>query len=168
MKRKSSARRNSADSAFRKAAEKKALLYGVVFDGREPVAKGKIVYWWTDLVTGTSFISDTLDEMPDRLLKARRRFSNPSKAEKLSEAFHGFKPRRRRRVELDFPTAMVSLGRVHRIEYLSDKFDGRLRSYFHDFEGPAALYTSDEPQKDGSTLLIIHGRFKVKAEGITG
>ena len=93
--------------------------------------------------------------------KARRR------AIALSRAFHGFDPRRIRRVPIAWPKALVSLGPCVRLEYYSEKFDEKGRIYFHDFELPCEVFAADAPQPDGSNLLIIQGKFQIKPEGIT-
>lgn len=86
----------------------------------------------------------------------------------LSKQFHGFDPRRIKKVNIEWPRALMLLGPCVRVDYYSDKFDGKGRIYYHDFEKPAAVYAAESPQPDGTNLLIIHGNFKIKPEGITG
>jgi len=87
---------------------------------------------------------------------------------KLSKEFHGFDPRKIHKVKIEWPKALVMLGPCVRLDYHSDKFDGKPRIYFHEFEKPAAVYAAESPQPDGTNLLIIHGHFRIKPEGITG
>lgn len=87
---------------------------------------------------------------------------------KLSKRFHGFDPRRLQSVDIVWPKALVLIGRCLRIDYLCDKFDGKDRIYFHEFKNQCVVYAGESPQKDGTSLLIIHGKFKIKPEGITG
>lgn len=90
------------------------------------------------------------------------------RAVKLSKEFHGFDPRKIHEVKIEWPKALVALGPCVRLDYYSDKFDGKGRIYFHEFEKPAAVYAAESPQPDGTNLLIVHGRFRIKPEGITG
>lgn len=86
----------------------------------------------------------------------------------LSREFFDLEPRKVKRVDIDWPKALVCLGVCPQVDYISDKFDGKIRHYFHEFEGPCQLFAGDAPQVDGSNILIIHGNFKLKPEGITG
>ena len=92
-----------------------------------------------------------------------------SKAIKKSELFFGFTPRRVRKLKLDLKVkALVSLGNCAQVDYVNDKWDGKTRRYFHEFEQPARLLFVPEPQADGSNVLIIVGKFKLLADGIVG
>jgi len=97
---------------------------------------------------------------------------NPSAAVKkalaLSERFHQLVPRRIKMVKINWPKALMQIGGCVQINYLSDKFDGKPREYFHRFEGPAVVYTGERLQADGSCLLVIKGKFKITKEGIIG
>lgn len=163
-------------------AIEKGLLYGATFQGLQEGARkdkrsGEIdryfKYMWRDEITGSNFLSDGLRDLADKIREHRKRFMNPKvnretkKALKLSRGFYGFDPRKVRRINIDWPRSVVCLGPAAQVDYISDKFDGVVRRYFHEFKD-AILYASAEPQKDGSNLLIIHGKFKVKPEGITG
>jgi hypothetical protein len=90
------------------------------------------------------------------------------KAARLSERFHGKPPRHLKDVALEWPRALVRLGRCARIDYVSDKFDGKTRRYFHDFRHTAQLFTSEKPLSGGRSMLLIIGKFSIKPEGITG
>lgn len=156
-----------------KAAQEKADLYGVRFDGFQERPGGKApAYTWTDLVTGTTFVTPTIGELPGKLIQSRRKFANPKrsmkKAVELSRRFYGLAPRQIRRVNITWPRALVCIGAGARIDYISDKFDGKVRRYFHEFEKEALVYIPDYPQPDGKNLIIIHGNFEFQPEGITG
>lgn len=92
-----------------------------------------------------------------------------AQAIKKSELFYGFTPRQIRKVKLDLKTkALVSLGNCAQVDYVNDKWDGKNRRYFHEFEQPARLLFIPEAQADGSNVLIIVGKFKLLADGIVG
>ena len=91
------------------------------------------------------------------------------KAIKLSKKFFGFDPRRVSEIEIDkMPRTLVHLGQCSQVNYISDKYDGEFREYFHMFEGSSHLFTPAEPVKRGMSMLIILGDFKIKADGIVG
>lgn len=92
-----------------------------------------------------------------------------SKALKKSELFYGFTPRRVRKLKLNLNVkALVSLGNCAQVDYVNDKWDGKVRRYFHEFEQPARVLFVPEPQADGNNVLIIVGKFKLLADGIVG
>ena len=64
---------------------------------------------------------------------------------------------------IDLPRAYVHIGSIEAIEYQSDKFDGKARSYRHDVVKHRELYLSP----DGSTM-IVDPPFKVTTRGIEG
>lgn len=99
---------------------------------------------------------------------ARRNVSSAVvKAARLSKLFHSFDPRKLRAIDLTWPKALTCLGVCSQLNYLSDKNDGKLREYFHRF-GKATVYAGIPKQGRGKGLLIIHGNFEVKSEGIIG
>lgn len=158
----------------RQAAEYKASLYGVRFEGMQP-KKGKFPrYTWTDLVTGDTFLTQTIKGLPDKIIAVRKRFANSKRgsqtaqALELSRKFYGFDPRTITKVNLEWPRSLVCIGAAAQVDYVSDKFDGVVRRYFHEFKSGAVVYVGATPQKDGSNLIIIHGKFKIRPEGITG
>lgn len=162
-------------SAQIRAAKAKAELYGVRYDGLQERGKNKApFYTWTDLVTGTTLLTPTIKELPDKIRAVRKKFMNPKakrnseKALELSRKFYGFDPRKVRKMNIDWPMALVCIGAAAQVDYISDKFDGVTRRYFHEFKKPAVVYVGDRPQKDGTNLIIIKGQFKIKPEGITG
>jgi len=167
------------------AAEEKALLYGVRFKGMQETYRKFPKYNWTDLVTGGDFLTQTLKELPGKVRAHRKTFENPkakkqsakasgragqarARAERLSELFHGSPPRFSKTVDLNWPEAVTALGHCARLDYLSDKFDGKPRIYFHDFREFPEVYAVPGKQPGGKTMLIIVGKFKLKPEGITG
>lgn len=91
-----------------------------------------------------------------------------SEAAKASAMFHQLAPRKVGRQSYTWPKSLAAIGPIARIEYVSDKFDGKARQYFHDFGPGAQAYFDPRPQSNGDTLLIIRGPFKIKPEGITG
>jgi hypothetical protein len=89
-------------------------------------------------------------------------------AARLSQAFHGAPPRKVKSVNIKWPRAMTKIGDCAQVDYISDKWDGKLKQYFHRFEKPAELFTDTKPQADGSMIMVIRGQFRIKPEGITG
>jgi hypothetical protein len=99
--------------------------------------------------------------------------SEVARALDRSEVFHGKPPRRIRRVRIKYPKAVVLLGACAQLDYVSDKWDGKLRRYFHEFKlsdpkRPCLVFASATPQPDGSNLLIIKGHFRIDKDGIIG
>ena len=91
-----------------------------------------------------------------------------ARAVKLSKRFHHFDPRTVSKFHVDWPKALTCIGAGVRIDYLCDKFDGKPRVYFHEFENLATVYVGDKPQADGTNLLIIKGKFRITQNGIEG
>lgn len=89
-------------------------------------------------------------------------------AVELSKKFHHFDPRKIHSVNVQWPKHLVALGPCVRIDYYSNKFDGKGRVYFHEFEKPCVVMAGAVPQSDGTNLLIVKGKFEIKPEGITG
>lgn len=89
-------------------------------------------------------------------------------AAKLSEVFHQLAPRYLNKVKIDWPKALTCLGGCAQVNYISDKFDGKPREYYHQFEGPCKLYTGTRKGRQVQGLLIIHGNFKITKDGIVG
>lgn len=81
--------------------------------------------------------------------------------------FHGRNPRSFTRRRFHKPQHLVKLGRVHAIEYESDKWngggDGTRAIYRHRFETPATLYMDETGKKQ---LYIMGSRVKVTRAGI--
>jgi len=90
------------------------------------------------------------------------------KAVKISKEFFQFKPRKIKKVKFNSPKALTHLGECSQVNYINDKFDGKFREYFHEFENKPQLFAADRPQPNGSQMLLIIGKFKIKKEGITG
>lgn len=90
-------------------------------------------------------------------------------AQQMYRRFHGRKVRYKKSVAYSEPESLVYLGRVKRIEYISDKKagggDGAPAVYFHDFKRGVYLYTD----QDGKQLYILKNGKKyqqVTARGI--
>lgn len=105
---------------------------------------------------------------PKNPCPARRNRSELAHAIGLSRRFHGLRPRRRKRLSVHWPKALTSLGRCARLDYLSAKYDGRLRAYFHEFDEPPDLFVAPGRQPGGRTMLIMIGKFQIKKAGIIG
>lgn len=86
----------------------------------------------------------------------------------LSKLFHQLAPRFLKEVDIDWPKALTCLGGCAQVNYISDKFDGKLKEYFHPFEGPCKLYAGTRNGRQVQGLLIIHGKFKITKDGIEG
>lgn len=87
-------------------------------------------------------------------------------AAKLSKKFHGFPPRYKYNAKLSLPKSLMKIGECPRLEYISDKFDGKVRQYFHDFTTPVYLFANPTPQPNGDNMLLIIGKFKITEHGI--
>lgn len=112
--------------------------------------------------------------------RAQVRRSNPrrkrpqavarARAIQKSAQFHGFIPRRLHRIRITWPKAMFIVGAAVRIDYLSDKFDGKKRIYWHDFapRSRVVVMAAESPQPDGDNLLVLKGKFKINERGLIG
>lgn len=95
--------------------------------------------------------------------------NNPTTdALRASAMFHGLEPRHLKKQFYTWPKSLSAIGACVRLEYLSDKFDGKRRVYYHDFGKGARIAFDPKQQPNGDSLIIIRGPFKLKAEGITG
>ena len=90
------------------------------------------------------------------------------RAKKLSRRFYGFKPRRLRNCNIVWPKALVSLGACAQVDYVTDKFDGRVRRYYHEFTPDVLVLAGTDPQPNGDNLLIIKGKFQITEKGLVG
>lgn len=86
----------------------------------------------------------------------------------LSRRFHGAKPRKVREINFRAPQSLVSIGQCAQLDYVSDKFDGRRRRYFHEFEQPCTVLADPQRQADGQSLIVLLGKFKITERGIIG
>lgn len=91
-----------------------------------------------------------------------------AQAAMLSQRFHGLRPRRISRLKITWPKALVLIGHVVRLDYLSDKEDGKMRIYTHDFDKPAQVFASGSAKRGRKNMLLLHGRFAITDEGIVG
>lgn len=101
-------------------------------------------------------------------LKSGARQGQLVKAVQLSRLFHASGPRAIHRVDVEWPKALVLIGPCVQVDYLSDKFDGRVRWYYHEFKEPCMIFAAPESQPDGDSLLVIKGKFRITADGIVG
>jgi hypothetical protein len=86
-----------------------------------------------------------------------------------SEMFHQRAPRFKSfKEDFTWPKKLPLIGPCTMIEYVSDKFDGRVRRYYHKFGKGTRVYFDPAHQKNGEAILIIRGPFEIKPEGITG
>lgn len=99
---------------------------------------------------------------------ANPRSSAVRDAIKLSEQFHGARPRKIRELDFNEPQSLTLIGRCAQVDYMSDKYDGKKRRYFHEFTSPCLLLADPKPQKDGSRVLVLYGKFKITERGIIG
>ena len=86
----------------------------------------------------------------------------------LSKRFHGLHPRRLSKVRITWPKALVLIGHVVRLDYLSDKDDGKPRIYTHDFGSPVQVFASGSARSGQKNLLLLHGSFAITEKGIVG
>lgn len=85
-----------------------------------------------------------------------------------SSEFHGRPPKAIRRRRVRIPKALVRIGAAAQVDYVSDKWDGKFRRYFHEFENEPELYATPKPDRNGEMILVIVGKFKLNADGIIG
>lgn len=85
-----------------------------------------------------------------------------------SEKFYGLKARGRRTTNIRVSRVMVRIGHCSQLNYLSDKFDGRMREYYHRFKRAPEVLVCNRPQADGTEIIILRGKFKIESAGITG
>jgi len=99
-----------------------------------------------------------------------KKFIKPAvkKAMDLSRKFYGFDPRRINRRKIVWPKSLVVLGSCAQIDYVSDKYDGKDKQYYHEFAGPCVLLGSPDAQQNGESMLIVLGKFKLTENGIIG
>lgn len=95
------------------------------------------------------------------------RAKNPS-AKDVFETWHDFETRERVPVNMEpLSRELAVLGKAVAVAYRSDKWnEGEAKDYVHDFNQrdlPLMLY---DPANN--MLLIVGGKFKVKAEGLVG
>jgi len=91
-----------------------------------------------------------------------------ARAIEKSTEFFGFLPRWVRRKKITWSGQLIQIGGCVRVDYVNDKYDSKVRRYFHEFENQAQIFADPVPQKNGEMVLVIVGRFKIEAEGIIG
>ena len=100
--------------------------------------------------------------------RARRIGKALKAALEKSAEFHGRAPKAILRKKLQVPKAMIRIGVCAQVDYVSNKWDGKFRRYFHEFEGEPEIYATAKPSSNGENMLIIVGKFKIEADGIIG
>lgn len=103
--------------------------------------------------------------------RAGEKAANPSpveRASKLSKKFHGAAPRTVKHIDFRSPKCLALIGSCAQLDYISDKWDGKRRQYYHKFEKPCLVMADPDPQPDGSRLIVILGKFKITERGIIG
>ncbi len=150
-------------------------IYALRYVGKEKNQHGQSCLAFIDLVSGVKLRVVDIGDIEDGLLVARDptlimrdRKRALQRAEKLSADFYELEPRKLHRYEYAWPKSLVSLGRCAQVDYVCDKFDGKVRRYFHEFEGLSELLVDPESQSDGTRLLIIRGDFEIGPEGLAG
>lgn len=96
---------------------------------------------------------------------------NPSpveRASKLSKKFHGAAPRTVKHIDFRSPKCLALIGSCAQLDYVSDKWDGKRRQYYHKFEKPCLVMADPDPQPDGSRMIVLLGTFKINERGIIG
>jgi len=151
-----------------------AKLYGLAFVSRKR-SHGRVSFRFTDLLTGRPVLGRNLSQLAAAVVANRETgFTHLVKqaalkqAVKLSEKFHRQAPRFERKIHIDWPDSLTSLGVCARVDYIADKWSDGLVRYWHEFEGPAMLLADPALQKNGYQVLIIYGKFKIESDGITG
>lgn len=86
----------------------------------------------------------------------------------LSRRFHGATPRVVREINFRAPQSLVAIGECAQLDYVSDKFDGKRRRYFHEFEQPCKVLADPQRQTNGQSVIVLLGKFKITERGIIG
>ena len=103
--------------------------------------------------------------------RAGEKTANPSpveRASKLSKKFHGAAPRTVNYIDFCSPKCLALIGSCAQLDYVSDKWDGKKRQYYHKFQKPCLVMADPDPQPDGSRLIVLLGNFKINKRGIIG
>jgi len=84
----------------------------------------------------------------------------------MFETWHEFKSNRVNRVKVPsrtIPKHVVGLGKVVRIDYISNKWEGKPVTYTHSTKRPHPELVTDP---DGRQLYLVGGRMKPTADGL--
>jgi hypothetical protein len=107
-----------------------------------------------------------------RVNRKRRRKRNPGgamhSARKTFKKWHGFESHRTIAVkgpDRTIPPVLVQLGKMDRIDYVSNKYGGRAKPYTHKTGHPAPILATDPA---GKHLFIVGGNVRVTADGLVG
>jgi hypothetical protein len=96
---------------------------------------------------------------------------SPSPVERaagLSKKFHGAAPRVVKHIDFRPPQCLALIGSCAQLDYVSDKWDGKKRQYYHKFEKPCLVMADPDPQPDGSRMIVLLGKFRINERGIIG
>lgn len=103
------------------------------------------------------------------VVKMKRRVKKAvDRARKLSRRFYGYRPRHLRSCNIVWPKALVSLGFCAQIDYVTDKDDGKVRRYYHEFARGIRVFAGADSQPNGESLIVIKGKFKITEDGLVG
>lgn len=89
-----------------------------------------------------------------------------ARAERMFEKWHEFPANRIKRVKVPsrvIPKHVVGLGKVVRIDYISNKWEGKPVTYTHDTERPYPELVTDP---DGKQLYLVGGKMRPTADGL--
>lgn len=78
--------------------------------------------------------------------------------------FTGFKDFKVTELNLTLPKELIKIGECDQINYVSDKWDGTRRFYFHTLEKFGNLYIDPS----GKIAIITGLNLKIKPEGLIG
>lgn len=86
---------------------------------------------------------------------------------KKYKAFHGEGPTKIYQKKINIPEKLIFLGYAHKIEYISNKFngggDGKTAIYVHKFQRGTKLFMDEKGEKQ---LYIMGKNLKVREAGI--
>lgn len=85
-------------------------------------------------------------------------------AEQLRKDFTGQKSIKTNYRTLNIPSKLVFIGGVPRIDYDSNKFDGKMRSYFHNLKKHGVMLIAPH----GHLIIITDVKLKITKRGLIG
>lgn len=103
---------------------------------------------------------------PKRARRKNPRGAERSRAERMFQRWHEFPSNRTNKVKVPsrtIPRHVVGLGKVVRIDYISNKWEGKPVTYTHSTKRPYPELVSDP---DGRQLYLVGGRMKPTADGL--
>jgi len=127
--------------------------------------------FWPNREELEGIITDVRAAIAEAAGSTGEKAANPSpveRASRLSKKFHGAAPRIVKHIDFRSPKCLALIGSCAQLDYISDKWDGKRRQYYHKFEKPCLVMADPDPQPDGSRLIVILGKFKITERGIIG